>query len=104
MRILLQSNFTPPQKIELRNLTMEVLSSKHNEIDYEAWNSSKNSLKDIFGPRNPWPDNVSSLEQNLIDLENHFKEFKKKSIYLYSYLQGRSSMLGLSIYQAHKSL
>ena len=86
MEIILKNNFIPLQKLELENLTLKVLAPKHNEIDFEAWNSSREELKDIFGPRNGWPGEVSSLEHNLKDLENHLREFNEKEAFTYTLL------------------
>lgn len=84
--IVLKSDFTPPLKIELENYSLEVLTPKHNKIDYQAWNSSRAQLHGIFGPRNNWPGAVSSLEQNLKDLENHRREFNENEAFTYTIL------------------
>ena len=86
MSIQLNSSFIPPIKLELKCLILEVLAPKHNERDFEAWTSSKENLKGIFGPRNKWPEEVGSLEHNLKDLENHYREFDEKEAYTYTLL------------------
>ena len=65
---------------------LEVLAPKHNEMDYEAWTSSRDELKGIFGPRNNWPAKVTSIEQNLNDLERHYREFEQKVAFAYTIL------------------
>lgn len=85
-RIILNSNVKPPLKVERENYILEVLAPKHNERDYDAWTSSLESLKGILGPRNGWPEEVTSLEQNLKDLENHLREFENKEAFTYSIL------------------
>lgn len=85
-QILLKSNFIPPRKIEISSMTVEVLGPKHNQMDFDAWTSSLESLKGIFGPRNGWPGEVDSLEHNLKDLENHLREFEEKEAFAYSLL------------------
>jgi hypothetical protein len=79
-------SFNPPNKISHNSFILEVLAAKHNEIDYEAWTSSKEELKGIFGPKSNWPGDVFSLEQNLIDLENHYREFKEREAFTYTIL------------------
>ena len=84
--INLKEGFIPPLEIEYDNFFLEVLAPKHNEIDYEAWSSSRENLKGVFGPHNPWPEDVSSLEKNYEDLENHFKEFEQREAFAYTIL------------------
>jgi hypothetical protein len=84
--IKLPSGFIPPLIISRDQYLLEVLSPKHNELDFEAWTSSRESLKGIFGPRNKWPGEVGSLDHNLKDLENHLKEFEESKAFTYSIL------------------
>jgi len=84
--ILLKADVTPPLRVERDNYILEVLAPKHNERDYDAWTSSLDSLKGIFGPRNGWPGEVLGLDHNLKDLENHLREFQGKEAYTYSIL------------------
>ena len=65
--IKLPTGFEPPTEVIHEQYILEPLAPKHNEIDYEAWTSSKDDLKGIFGPRDGWPGEVTSLEQNLSD-------------------------------------
>ncbi len=85
-KITLSPEFTAPTLLARENYLLEVLAPKHNARDYEAWTSSRESLKGIFGPRNDWPGEVSGLDHNLKDLENHLREFKEKEAYTYSIL------------------
>ena len=55
-------------------------------MDYEAWTSSKDKLKKIFGPKSNWPNDVSSIDQNLKDLQQHFDEHQKKIAFTYTIL------------------
>lgn len=86
IQITLKNSFNPPLQILRDNYDLEILSEKHNELDYEAWTSSLDTLKGIFGPRNNWPGEVSSIAQNLCDLKKHFDEFQKREAYTYSIL------------------
>jgi hypothetical protein len=82
----LDISIEPPVKVEREHYILEVLAPKHNERDYEAWTSSRESLKGIFGPRNDWPGDVADLNGNLKDLENHLREFEEREAYTYSIL------------------
>jgi len=90
--IQLYDNFNPPKKFEHSDFDLEVLSPLHNKMDFEAWNSSIEDLKGIFGPRNNWPEEVSSLEKNLKDLNNHLKEFKEKEAFTYTILNPQKDL------------
>jgi hypothetical protein len=51
--------------------------------DYDAVMSSVDRLKGVFGPNDNWP-NELTLEENLIDLGWHQKEFKIKSSFAFT--------------------
>jgi len=84
--IILKDTFKVPTQIERADYYLEVLAPKHNEIDFEAWTSSKESLKGIFGPLSGWPGEVDDLDYNLKDLENHLREFNEREAYTYTIL------------------
>ena len=93
--IKLPEGFEPPTEVVRENYTLEALSPKHNEMDFEAWDSSREELRGIFGPRNDWPQNVTSLDQNLKDLEEHYNEFITKEAFTYTILStDRKSCIG----------
>ncbi len=93
--IKLPKGFEPPIEVITENYIMEPLTPKHNEMDYEAWTSSKEELKDIFGPRDGWPGEVTSIEYNLRDLEKDYKEFKDRKTFRYIILNtDRASSIG----------
>ena len=72
--INLPKNFNPPTEISHHSFILEVLADKHNEIDYEAWTSSKEELKGIFGPKSNWPGNVFSLEQMIKYISTNIRQ------------------------------
>ena len=84
--LILPEGFDPPEQILKEKYYLEALAPKHNEMDYEAWSSSKDELRGIFGPKNDWPFSVTSLEQNRMDLESHYREFKTKVAFAYTIL------------------
>ena len=83
---MIKIQIEPPRKFQRENYVLEVLAPEHNQRDFDAWNSSKENLKGIFGPRSSWPNDVSDLEHNLRDLENHLREFEENKAYTYSIL------------------
>jgi len=84
--IKLPDSFEPPETLIKEQYILKILSPKHNEIDYEAWTSSRDELQGIFGPSDDWPPYNYSPEQNLADLEKHYREFNKKIAYAYTIL------------------
>ena len=52
--------------------------------DYDAVMTSADQLQGIFGPRFKWPAKDLSLEQDLIDLGWHQKEFQMRSSFAYT--------------------
>lgn len=52
--------------------------------DYDAVMSSLNHLQGIFGPNSTWPEADLTLEQDLIDLGWHQKEFQIRSSFAYT--------------------
>lgn len=92
IQIILKDKFIAPELINRESYYLEALDVKHNKLDYEAWTSSLTTLKGIFGPRNNWPGDVNSLDDNLKDLVNHFEEFKNREAYTYSILNNSGDM------------
>lgn len=84
MPLVISDEVKPPKIVSRKEYYLEVLGPKHNERDFEAWSSSKESLKGVFGPSNSWPEDVASLQDNLRDLENHLREFKEREAFTYS--------------------
>lgn len=66
-------------EFKLRMLTINDLVK-----DYDAVMSSVDHLRGVFGPDNPWPADDLTLEQDLIDLGWHQKEFQMKSSFAYT--------------------
>lgn len=85
-KIKLPKAFEPPKELQLGVFQLEALGPQHNERDYEAWYSSREQLKGVFGPRNGWPGEVLSLEQNLEDLKRDYQEFVDKMTFRYAIL------------------
>lgn len=93
--IQIPSGFNPPKELVHENYFLEVLAPKHNDMDYAAWTSSRDELQGIFGPDNDWPPYVYSKEENLTDLEKHYREFNEKIAYVHTILSpDKTSCIG----------
>ena len=67
------------ERFRLRPLTI------HDVIkDFDAVMSSRVELRDLFGPGTQWPADKLTIEQNLIDLAWHQKEFQIRGSFTYS--------------------
>lgn len=82
----LPQGFIPPRKVMHEQYFLAVLAPQHNEIDYDAWTSSRETLQGIFGPTDDWPPYEYSKAQNLADLERHEREFTQRIAYAYTIL------------------
>ena len=92
LKVEISPEFDPPIKFQFHELELEALQPIHNELDYRAWTSCRESLKGIFGPRNPWPEDVGNLDQNKEDLENHWREFETREAFTYTILNSDKSL------------
>ena len=67
------------ERFRLRPLTI------HDVIkDFDAVMSSRAELRDLFGPGTQWPADNLTIEQNLIDLAWHQKEFQTRGSFTYT--------------------
>ncbi len=67
---------------------LEPLGPQHNERDHEAWMSSIEHIQATPGFEDwDWPTPMS-LEENLRDLEGHAREFRERTGFTYSILDG----------------
>lgn len=79
-------HFEAPELVSEKRFFMEPLAPKHNDLDFEAWQSSVDDLQGIFGPGHEWPQAAYTKTQNLVDLERHYREFEAGEAYAYSIL------------------
>lgn len=91
LKVEIPPGIQPPRQFQFLELEFEALQPIHNELDFRAWTSCRGSLKGVFGPRNPWPDDVGSLEQNKKDLEKHWREFEAMEAFTYTILNSEKS-------------
>jgi len=74
-------NFEVPAVLETERFRLRMLTVNDVVKDYEAVMTSKEHIHDIWGPG--WPEGLT-LEQNLIDLGWHQKEFQRRRSFAYT--------------------
>lgn len=73
-----------PLGIETKDFRIRALTINDVVKDYDAVMSSIGHLKGVFGPDSSWPPADLTLEQDLIDLGWHQKEFQFGSSFAYT--------------------
>ena len=76
------AGFVVPERLETAEFRLRMLTVRDVIADYEAVTTSAAHLKTVF-PGGGWPDGLT-LEQNLIDLGWHQKEFQRRSSFAYT--------------------
>jgi len=99
---LLDPEFKVPETLETDRFRLRMLTVNDVVKDYDAVMSSKQHLNDIWGPG--WPEGLT-LEQNLIDLGWHQKEFQRRRSFAYTVVApDESRVLGcVYIYATRKA-
>ncbi len=80
---LVPDNFEVPETLETMNYRLRMLTVNDVLKDYLAVISSQEQLVNLFNDDSPWPNGLT-LEQNLIDLGWHQKEFQKRRSFAYT--------------------
>ena len=75
-------DFEVPATLETNEYRLRMLSINDVDMDYEAVMSSVNHLSQVW-PDSNWPESLT-LEQNLIDLAWHQKEFQRRTSFAYT--------------------
>lgn len=81
---LVPESFTVPTVFETRHFRIRTLTINDTVKDYDAVMSSVDHLRGVFGPYSTWPSSDLTLEQDLIDLGWHQKEFQMRSSFAYT--------------------
>ncbi len=81
---LVPNNFRVPEVLETHKLRLRMLTVSDVVKDYDAVMSSVEHLQGVFGPNSNWPSRDLTLEQDLIDLGWHQKEFQRRTSFAYS--------------------
>ncbi len=75
---------TVPSGLETTDFRIRMLTIFDVVKDYDAVMTSSDHLKGEFGPKDAWPSPELTLEQDLIDLGWHQKEFQMGSSFAYT--------------------
>ena len=90
------SDFEVPEKLETEELRLRMLTVNDVVKDYDAVMSSVDHCKTIW-PGGTWPVGLT-LEQNLIDLGWHQKEFQTRRSFAYTVVNPSESMVMGCVY------
>ncbi len=82
----LPAPFPVPQGFATDRLCLRPLTIHDVIKDYDAVMSSRAQLWGLFGPGSDWPLETLTLEQDLIDLAWHHKEFQLRTSFTYTVL------------------
>jgi len=82
--LFVPEDFRVPQRIEQANYVLRPLTTADVEKDYEAVMSSKDSLRQIFGENDAWPDEQMTLQENERDLQRHQTDFEQRQGFTYT--------------------
>jgi hypothetical protein len=90
------SKFVPdsisvPDGKETKDFRIRALTINDLVKDYDAVMSSTKHLQGVFGPGSTWPSPDLTLEQDLIGLGWHQKEFQTKSSFAYTVMNPNES-------------
>ena len=75
-------DFAVPERLDTAEFRLRMLTIRDVVQDYDAVTSSATHLRSIW-PDGTWPEGLT-LEQNLIDLGWHQKEFQRRSSFAYT--------------------
>jgi hypothetical protein len=100
----LPPDFVIPEKLENEQFRVRMLTVNDVVKDYEAVMTSIDRIRGTFGPDSDWPSPDLTLEQDLIDLGWHQKEFQRRSSFAYTVMtQDEDQCLGcVYIYPSNK--
>ncbi len=80
---LVPDSFNVPEQKETADFRLRMLTVHDVVKDYDAVMSSVERLSAVFGDNSGWPRGLT-LEQNLIDLGWHQKEFQRRTSFAYT--------------------
>lgn len=96
VRTFVPTDFVVPEKLETGEFLLRMLTVHDVVRDYDAVMSSVDHLRTIW-PGSGWPDGLT-LEQNLIDLGWHQKEFQMRRSFAYTVVTPSGSMVVGCVY------
>jgi hypothetical protein len=77
-------DFLVPANLETDTLRLRMLTVNDVVKDYDAVMTSITHLQGVFGKSSTWPSKRLTLEQDLIDLGWHQKEFQQRTSFAYT--------------------
>jgi len=77
-------DFKVPDKFENQHFRLRMLTVNDVVKDYDAVMTSIDHLREFDGPGTKWPSKDLTLEQDLIDLGWHQKEFQKRRSFTFT--------------------
>jgi hypothetical protein len=90
------SEFHVPEELETKDFRLRMLTVNDVVKDYDAVMTSAQHLKTIW-PGGSWPDGLT-IEQNLIDLGWHQKEFQTRRSFAYTVVTPSESLVTGCVY------
>ena len=82
----LAGDFRPPRTYDFGSFKVAILSPHFADHDFAAVRASADSIRNVFGPTNGWPDSHMSYAENLTDLVRHEQEFNAGVAFAYALL------------------
>ena len=86
------TDFIVPDKFEYQHFRLRMLTVNDVVKDYDVVMTSIDHLQGVFGPKSKWPRKELTLEQDLIDLGWHQKEFQRRSSFAYTVMNKEESI------------
>jgi hypothetical protein len=83
MKSFVPETFAVPSGLKTPEFRLRMLTIHDLVKDYDAVITSAEHLKGVFGPDSTWPADLT-LEQDLIDLGWHHKEFQRRTSFAYT--------------------
>lgn len=84
MKPFVPDDFYVPTRLAGEDFLLRPLTINDVVKDYDAVMTSRDRLADLFGPGHGWPAPDLTLEQDLIDLGWHQKEFQTRRSFAYT--------------------
>jgi hypothetical protein len=92
---MVPADFIVPERLESGRFVLRPITIHDTVKDYDAVMTSIADIAGVFGPDSHWPTPELTLEQDLIDLAWHQKEFQLRSSFTYTVVRpDESQVLG----------